>query len=115
MIYGLLLMLAVGSFSSWCNKEKISTTQQRVFTEEEMVWITPDGHVIPATERHHWEKYVAQRFNTKAPDRYESSLCKTEEIDCGLKCSSSRTDNCSSASACTPCMNCDCTPIASPY
>lgn len=108
-------MLAVGSFGSSCNKEKISTTQQREFTEEDMVWVTPDGHVIPATERHHWEKYVAQNFSSKAPDKYESNLCTTAEIKCGLECISGKGNNCSKGSACTPCMNCDCTPIASPY
>ncbi|HNS41998.1 MAG TPA: hypothetical protein PKN22_04505 [Taishania sp.] len=116
LIYFFLLVF-IGTTLS-CNKENIVkevSTKERIFSEEEMVWVTPNGYVIPATERNHWEKYIAQTFNEKAPKGYESSSCTTESIKCGLKCSASRLDNCSKEMSCTPCMNCGCTPIKSPY
>lgn len=103
-----------------CSKDNIS--EQVKFSESEMVWVTPDGHVIPAVERHDWEKYVANNFSDSStnpqerPGGYTSVSCTTETISCGLMCVYSRKGgDCNKATSCAPCMNCGCTPIASPY
>lgn len=119
VIYGTLFLgLVLLMFS--CSKENIS--KQVEFSESEMVWVTPDGHVIPAIERHEWEKYVANNFPDsptnpqEKPGGYVSQQCFTETIKCGLKCvAAKKGSDCTKASECAACMNCGCTPIENPY
>jgi len=115
IIYKTILSLFVCTLFLSCNKETCRFVPERQFTEDEMVWVTPNGYIIPAIERHNWEEYVKTRFNALGKKKYSSEECVTEGIACGLRCVEGGIGDCSKSSDCAPCMNCGCTPIRSPY
>lgn len=111
MIYFLLFSVIVGGTMFSCEKE--GAVPQSMTVDKNAVWVTPNGKVIPYSERANWKEYVRENFSeTKIDDRkIGSQPCTTETISCGLKCVVNKsTNDCSKVSECAPCMNCGCTP-----
>lgn len=105
----IMLFAILATLGFACSKEQTQPTQQAV--SPDAVWVTPNGKVIPYSERANWVAYEKANFSQEKIDvRYGSEECTTPTIACGLLCKVSRTNDCTKESACAPCMNCGCTP-----
>ncbi len=110
LIYVIFLLIGTTVSLNSCEKEELNFSEKQ-FADEDMVWRTPNGEVIPYSERGNWKEYVELNFNyTKAPDKgYKSRPCTTPEISCGLECvTNKKPADCNRSSTCAPCMNCGC-------
>ncbi len=110
--FSLLGLIVLGSIVS-CQKEQ--PTPQSPQTEANVprnaVWVTPNGKVIPYSERANWKEYVKEHFTEeKELAKIGSRACQTTAIVCGLECVKRVGNDCSKESACAPCMNC-CDPV----
>ena len=92
---------------SSCNKHEPIQTQ--VETSQEAHWRTPNGYLIPYSEKDNWKQYLKESLdeNNKRAQYYKSQDCTLENSNCNLECvSSSQAADCIRTSACAPCMNC---------
>jgi len=91
-----------------CNKKEVVKTQKEE-TSQEAYWRTPDGYLIPYSERGHWKEYVKENMqqNKIGLKYYGSKSCVIENSRCSLECVEvTKPDDCNKASACAPCINC---------
>lgn len=93
---------------SSCNKHEPIQTQ--VETSQEAHWRTPNGYLIPYSEKDNWKDYLKQNLEQDkfAPIKYYGSKsCVLENSRCSLECVQvSDPDDCIKESACAPCINC---------
>lgn len=109
-----LMMIALMLISAACTKQEKSPNTRTDYSNA--VWVTPNGKVIPYSERADWKAYEKAHFTQeKRPKTYQSIDCSTATIKCGLKCEIGDGGDCIETSECAPCMNCGCTPIENPY
>lgn len=95
-----------------CEKEKVSN--ESTVENPEAVWLTPNGYVIPYSQKNNWKSYLKKELTEmnnkfKPVKYYGSRRCSRDTFKCGLECIevSSQSD-CTKESACAPCMNCGC-------
>jgi len=113
---GLLMLLAAFMISFGCQKEVTTQTmaQKQASVQdaslENAVWRTPNGYVIPYSERGNWENYLAEHLVTDKIDRkfYDDNACvPSSGGNCGLECVQVRKPgSCIAVSACAVCANC---------
>jgi len=100
-----------------CNKQTTQPNVKANIDYSNAVWVTPNGKVIPYSERNNWKEYELANFsNEKSLGKsYHAVACSTPEIDCGLLCRKGLGGECNKPEDCIPCSNCGCTPIVNPY
>jgi hypothetical protein len=115
MIVGLLLSVAFTS----CKKNDINPNSQ---ITSDAIWVTPNGKVIPYSEKDNWREYEVQNFQNSREKaegpkkRILSYKCTTENNLPGLLCKKVVTrweEECTKVSPCTWCP--DCTPTKKVY
>lgn len=111
VVYFLLFSVIVGGTIFSCEKEE--AVPQSTTVDKNAVWVTPNGKVIPYSERANWKEYVRENFSEEKIDgkKYGGFACTTPTITCGLECKVNNTlTDCNKVSTCAPCMNC-CEPV----
>jgi len=113
-----LLLMTAFVLSFACQKESTApsqTTPTEQSIAKNAVWRTPNGYVIPYSEKDHWQEYLQAAASEKVGNHYTSADCDPPGTStCGLECVSSRKrGDCVRESACAPCVNCGCTPVNS--
>ncbi len=102
------IAISIGAMNS-CNKQDVIKTQ-RSETAQEAYWRTPNGYLIPYSEKNNWKDYLKQNLEQDkfAPIKYYGSKsCVLENSRCSLECVQvSDPDDCIKESACAPCINC---------
>lgn len=91
-----------------CNKQEVVKTQQSETTQE-AYWRTPDGYLIPYSEKDHWKEYLKDNLdeNKIGIKYYGSKSCVYENSRCSLECVEvTKASDCIKTSACAPCINC---------
>ena len=108
-LLSIVAIIISGSIFS-CNKAEVAPDNST--TEQTAVWRTPNGYVIPYSEKDNWKDYLKNELGQEKLDasRYKSRGCTTPTIKCGLECieTRDRDADCTKASSCAPCMNCNC-------
>lgn len=105
LICGIVISTVV---MSSCNKHEVVKTQQTA-TSQEAHWRTPNGYLIPYSEKDNWKSYLKTNLeeNSKRAQYYKSQDCTLPNSTCNLECvSSPEAADCIRTSACAPCMNC---------
>lgn len=124
--YLFIALLALGSFLSSCEKQNVSPTNLgNISTPSDAVWVTPNGNVIPISEKDNWLEFEKNHFtNSREKSMYSedsfwpwtrkrimSERCTMPDGSIGLTCKLKKTsdfENCSKEfSVCTPCGNCN--------
>lgn len=110
----MIMFVSVIAFS--CNKQTTQPNVKANIDYSNAVWRTPNGKVIPYSERNNWKEYELANFsNEKSLGKsFESQPCTTSGISCGLLCHKGKLGDCLKDKPCSPCMNCGCTPIGNP-
>lgn len=106
------MLLAAFMISFGCQKE--TTSPAPTTATENMVWRTPDGYLIPYSERDNWKEYVKTNLSQEKIDerkRYKSQGCVSNGNTCAFECVETRDryGDCIKVEPCAPCANCGCT------
>jgi hypothetical protein len=101
--------IVISTFAlSSCNKQEPIMTQQNA-TSQEAYWKTPDGYLIPYSEKGNWKQYLKDNLeeNKIGTKYYGSKSCVFENSRCSLECVEvTKPSDCTKTSACAPCINC---------
>ena len=117
--YLLLLIMTLTIALSSCKKTDVKPLKQDNITTSnnstEGLWMTPNGKIIPYSEKENWQSYEKKHFIESrekadiARDRIMSFFCTTEKGERGTYCKVVRTneiENCTKVYSCTWCGNC---------
>lgn len=101
------IVISAAAMSS-CSKQEVVKIQQSETTQE-AYWRTPDGYLIPYSEKDHWKEYLKDNLqqNKESIKYYGSQSCDYPNSRCSLECVKVKEPgDCIKTSECAPCVNC---------